>query len=757
MYTDQSHTTHGQSKQVGERSTLPARRLRVQNLLKSASWSRLSVIDAIPLLAIACLTLLFLNHTVGFALDDSYITYRYAHHLELGYGPVFNVGERYLGTTAPGFAIFLAILHLIVSTLRLDALLSFVTGVDSAHMSTLLDIPHLGRYVSSLSVGAIAVTGYAIFVRTFGNWVSRIAGLVFALFVITVPHIVGVAGHETLTYIALVIAGFYFVPTRLSLSALLLGCATLVRPDAALAFAVLSVAVGIKWLLAPTRKLLFHSIRSLSFYLIPILPWVLFAWFYYGSPIPGTLLAKQAQVSMGLWQITSFDLLKSMALGLIPPAIEPVASWLALFGLVVAIVRRDVAALVAAWGLLYIYTYSALNVTFWPWYATPVLVVYLFMVVYGAGAVVSLVWALRKASGRSLVFSLATPRSRNSARAPEGSGPDDGQQAGEPSLSSMYSANYPVPRFAYLAAVPILAVMLLHANTVVTPWWQGFMGPRAIFLHTYSFLEIADYIKQHSPEGASLATPEPGSLAYFLGPKYFVLDTLGLTAPGVAKHILAKDYEWPYFHYKPDWVLVTYGGPMQPNLDKAWFQAQYEEVAQFRHPYWDAANMTPRLFRKIDYERGDNLVSNGDFTRGDASQLQDWTFIPATEFELRELPDGRALCLRPGAPGEELNTVQEVSINGGKQYLVQFEYLNTGDPEVQRVYVQVEDRSEEVIATFPTGAGYPASDTTEWKMGLFTFTAPQEAQRAIVLLRDREPGEGCFRKIELREVVKKAP
>jgi hypothetical protein len=698
-----------------------------------------------------------LNHTVGFALDDSYITYRYAHHLELGYGPVFNVGERYLGTTAPGFAIFLAILHLVVSTLRLDWLLSFATGVDSAHMSTLLDIPHLGRYVSSMSVGAIALTGYAIFVRTFGNWVSRIAGLVFALFVITVPHIVGVAGHETLTYIALVIAGFYFVPTRLSLSALLLGCATLVRPDAALAFGVLSVAVGIKWLLAPTRKSLFQLIRSLSFYLIPILPWVLFAWFYYGSPIPGTLLAKQAQVSMGLWQITSFDLLKAMALGLIPPAIEPVATWLALFGLVVATVRRDVAALIAAWGLLYIYTYGALNVTFWPWYATPVLVVYLFMVVYGAGAVVSLVWALRKAGGRSLVLSLATPRSRNNARAPEGNGPDDGGQAGEPSMSSMYSANYPVPRFAYLAAVPILAVMLLQANTVVTPWWQGFIGPRAIFLHTYSFLEIADFIKQHSPEGASLATPEPGSLAYFLGPKYFVLDTLGLTAPGVAKHILVKDYEWPYFYYKPDWVLVTYGGSMQPNLDKAWFQAQYEEVAQFHHPYWDAASMTPRLFRKIDYARGDNLVSNGDFARGDNSRLQGWSFAPATEFALRDLPDGRALCLSPGAPGEELNAVQEVSINGGKQYLMQFEYLNTGNPEAQRVYVQVKDRSEAVIATFPTGAGYPASATTEWKMGLFTFTAPQEARRAVVLLRSREPGEGCYRKIELQEVVKKAP
>ncbi|HEX8217953.1 MAG TPA: hypothetical protein VF914_01935, partial [Chloroflexia bacterium] len=81
---------------------------------------------------------------------------------------------------------------------------------------------------------------------------------------------------------------------------------------------------------------------------------------------------------------------------------------------------------------------------------------------------------------------------------------------------------------------------------------------------------------------------------------------------------------------------------------------------------------------------------------------------------------------------------------------------NTGDPEVQRVYLQVKDGSEKFIATFPTGEGYLASGTTEWKMGLFTFTAPQEARSVIVLLRSRG-SEGCYRKIELREVVKKAP
>lgn len=755
MYSDQAGPTKGESKQVSLNKVVPASRLKMPVVLKSASWSGLSVIDVVPALVIACLTLLFLNHTVDFALDDSYITYRYAHHLELGYGPVFNVGERYLGTTAPGFAILLAVLHLIISTLNIDRLLSLVLGVDSSHISTLLDIPHLGRYVSSISVGIVALTGYAIILRAFGNWVSRIAGLIFALFVITLPHIVGVTGHETLTYVALVLLGFYFAPSRLSLSAFLLGCATLVRPDAALAFGIVVVAAGLRWLVAPTRKSLLQSIRSLSFYLIPILPWTLFAWFYYGSPIPGTLLAKQAQVHMGLWTTATFDLLKSMALGLIPGAIEPFATGLGVFGLVVAIIRRDVAVLVAGWGLLYIYTYGALNVTFWPWYATPVLVVYLFMVVYGAAAAVSLLWALRRAAGRSLVLSLASqvnPGLPNTRGTTEDSSPAHNVAAVEPSMSNMYNASYPVPRFSYLIAVPLLAIMLLHTIGVVTPWWKDFIGPRAIFLHTHSFREIADYVKQNSPDGASLATPEPGALAYFLGPKYFVLDTLGLTAPGVSQRILIEDYEWPYFHYRPDWILVTYGGKMQPNLGKAWFEAQYEEVEQFPHPYWDAAGMTPRLFRRIEYISGDNIVANGDFSKGENFHLQDWNFVPPTEFEIKELPYGSALCLSPSGPGDELNAVQEVIINGGKQYLMQFEYLNMGDPEMQRVYIQVKNHSGQVISTFPIGDGYPASATTEWKAGVFTFTPPEEARRAVILLRSRGQGEGCYRKIELREV-----
>jgi hypothetical protein len=44
----------------------------------------------------------------GAALDDFFITYRYALHLAGGQGFVFNPGQRVFGLTNPGLAILLA-------------------------------------------------------------------------------------------------------------------------------------------------------------------------------------------------------------------------------------------------------------------------------------------------------------------------------------------------------------------------------------------------------------------------------------------------------------------------------------------------------------------------------------------------------------------------------------------------------------------------------------------------------------------------
>lgn len=52
----------------------------------------------------------YLLRNLGYSVDDSFITYRYAYHLKEGFGLVFNVGEAYYGTTAAGYAVLLAVI-----------------------------------------------------------------------------------------------------------------------------------------------------------------------------------------------------------------------------------------------------------------------------------------------------------------------------------------------------------------------------------------------------------------------------------------------------------------------------------------------------------------------------------------------------------------------------------------------------------------------------------------------------------------------
>jgi hypothetical protein len=74
------------------------------------------------------------------------------------------------------------------------------------------------------------------------------------------------------------------------------------RPDGCVFFAVLAAA----WLLcsrpsdAPAwRARLGFVIRSAALGVIAYLPWVLFAWAYYGTPVPHTILAKISQFTPG--------------------------------------------------------------------------------------------------------------------------------------------------------------------------------------------------------------------------------------------------------------------------------------------------------------------------------------------------------------------------------------------------------------------------------------------------------------------------
>jgi len=519
-------------------------------------------------------------HTVGFALDDSYITYRYAKHLELGYGLVFNVGEHYLGTTAPGFAILLALTHRLIDLLHIPALLAAVSGQEIGRVTILLDIPHLARYLTAIGVAAIGVLCYGFVTRAFLNPVARVVGGLGTLWIMTLPRLAGVTGHETLPYTALVLLGLYLWRTHLAAASFVLGCASVVRPDAAIAFVIAAALTGIGWL-ARGRRFHYEVLRLLPF-LIPTLAWAVFAWIYYGSPIPGTLLAKRAQLVFNVFPVTSVDILSGSVFSAVPSAIQVIVLLCAVAGFLIAVLQNDSFAFVGLWGLGHLAAYSTLNVSFWSWYAAPLVVAYVLCCVYGMAGIVSLLWALRDRRGTTLALTFEVR---------PGVAPSAPLREPEPVKAQVAVSWYAC---AVVVAVPLALILLCTMGLGIRAGWKEITGPKRIHLHTYSFIEVADYLHREAPSGASLGTAEPGALAYFLGPNYYVVDLLGLTNPGVAQHLLDRDFEWSYLHYRPDYLLMSFSALP----DKPWFKESYALIAEFHHPYWTAQGLTLKLFRR---------------------------------------------------------------------------------------------------------------------------------------------------------------
>lgn len=723
--------------------------------------------NALVWLVLAFQTIFFVRHTIEFALDDSYITYRYAQHVATGYGPVFNPGEQYLGTTAPGFALLLALLYLVISHLPVSDLLGGIFHVSSQQAAVFLDIPHLARYVSGLSVAAIALVGYGLLARSFQNLFGRIGGFLLALWIMTMPQAALVTGHETLTYIALVLAGLYFFSTRLLLCSVLIGAATLVRPDAAIAFGVIALAVGLRWLVSEEREIdtLLPQAGKLLGFFVPILPWGIFAWLYYGSPLPGTLLAKQAQVSMHVWQVASFGQLTSLTLSAVTGFAGPVAVICALLGLVVAFWRRNQLALVGAWGLLYLAAYSFLGVTFWGWYATPLYVVYLIFVFYGGAIAVEALWSLPnilspvKASSLLPNFSgILAPRSMVT-QTPAGqvtlfNAVTAGIGAWAESIRQSQSTK-PIHNRLQIAVVSIALLAIAGVATNIAPNWVQMTSQQRARNHTTSFREVEDYIRKAAPNGTTIATVEPGALAYSLGPQYKVIDTLGLTSPGVSAHILQKDFTWPYTYYDPDWVIVTYEGRLNPNVSQQWFQLKYSKVAEFHHPYWDAQKITIKLFEKNNYTPGPNLLADANFEKSPTTPNAGWIAAWGKAASVMSEADGKvnSVALSADKVSDTVNVRQDVPVAAGKKYLVSFKYRNELSEGTQRVFFQVKDKDDKALETLPTGEGFMATATDKWTEGSFTVDTPANAVQARLWLRNRGVGKVWFSDVRVQELV----
>ncbi len=234
------------------------------------------VLLAIPL----CLLLLLEHNFWGFVQDDAFISFRYARNLVDGEGLVFNPGERVEGYSNLLWTVLMAIpIGLALDPVPFSAGLGLLFSLGClvcCHAMSRLFLADRGLAVQLLPSVLLATS------TSFSLW--------------------AVSGMEMALFTLLILAGSYLFlqdlgervpnPRRTALSGLLLGLASLTRPEGPLfiALAVPTILLGAQRRDQRVRRALAFGLSAAAI-LLPYYAWRLA---YYGHLVPNTYYVKAA-------------------------------------------------------------------------------------------------------------------------------------------------------------------------------------------------------------------------------------------------------------------------------------------------------------------------------------------------------------------------------------------------------------------------------------------------------------------------------
>lgn len=277
--------------------------------------------------------------------EDFFITLRYAENIANGAGFIYNPNERVLGTTTPLYTLFLAL----VSWLHLNALF-------------------IGKAANILADGVTCYLLARLLTALGKPRTGWLAALLYAT--ASAPINFSIGGMETgLVTLAGLAAVYAYVQNRPRGLFVSLAVLFLLRIDGLLLGIILLAAY-----LWRTKRIPWREVALAAALL---LPWILFATLYFGSPIPVSMLAKiqvytrirperlpnlevfQVQFIKGIPQITLFACFLVGAVQIIRPR-SPFA-----------IMRAPL-----LWLVLYYITMLVSKVIAFGWYFVPPLPIY---------------------------------------------------------------------------------------------------------------------------------------------------------------------------------------------------------------------------------------------------------------------------------------------------------------------------------------------------------------------------------------------
>lgn len=443
-------------------------------------------------LALAAIAALWAWKTQGLALDDFFITYRYAWNLDHGRGLVFNPGERVFGLTCPAFGLLLGLLG--GTGAPIPALATWVWAAALVGVVALLlgDEGALPR-AWALGAGVLAVSSAYV-------WKSQ--------------------GSEATLALAMLLLAARWSAGRPVAAGALAGAAVFLRPESALAIALL---VLLAW-----RERRVPPLRLASAAAVVMAVGGALCRLAFSTWLPLTLASKRSLAALDRSDARFWSDAAAAWARLEGPLALPLAV-LGLAGLAVLVRSGGPAArFLALWALGLGGAYTLLDVPFFIWYTVPL------AIALQAGAAALVADVLRAAG------TLARPGLRRSART------------------------------AVVAAALLVAVPTLRADA------QGFArvaeDPRLALYRT-----AGEWIRAHSGQDERVAYVEIGVLAY--ASDRALDDLLGLVTPRSLPFVARRDLEGAFLAAPATWVVHHDGrGRMRAVVRRAWFAPAYEEV-----------------------------------------------------------------------------------------------------------------------------------------------------------------------------------
>lgn len=460
------------------------------------SWDRFSFL--VPSVISAVIILLWgIYRSPWDAFDDAFITYRYAQNLREGLGLVYNPGEWVLGTTAPFFALLLGGVGLLVE-----------------------DIALLGHWLAIFAWIGVAWGASALLWQAERRWAGVIACLMLAFS----PMLYASIGMETALLVALMLwTAWSWGNGRFPLTIFLAALLILTRQDSALWLLLLGLEMWRRTRVFPWRE-------GVGVFLLT-LPWLMFAWWRYGSPLPNSAQAKIGQQAImpitmspfyeGLWQAFNQSL---------PILAQAILFLSLLLGLWVVLVRSRQLWWLPVWVLAYTAVYTLFGVVSFTWYFAPPVVVLVMLTAVGPGSLLG----------------------------------DD--QWSWPNLAQA--------RYVMGGTAVILATLLISYQ-VVTLRQQKDWGSRHHRYHA-----IGQWLAANTAPDATIATIEIGIVGYHS--RRPIVDTMGLISPGMTDHQLGWGETLVYAlnTYQPDYALVLPNTAWDALAPRWWFTEYYESVQQ---------------------------------------------------------------------------------------------------------------------------------------------------------------------------------